>query len=202
MSDDKEKKSGGWGKLFIGAAIGTFLIAPYRNGNFDDEIAGVKRRFGKSTSSPNLKGDFESIKREQDNRLLELFEARYGAKGLEYFQLYQSSYKQRPIVDGYLMTPDEEKIWKTFDKQAEKYRTPDKASLDNRSNQLNPNNDAYYQSRGYDERPSDWESNSSNHEYSQDELDNHSNQLNSNNDAYWQSRGYDERPDDWKSNDN
>ena len=24
---------------------------------------------------------------------------------------------------------------------------------DNRSNQLNPNNDAYWQSRGYDERP-------------------------------------------------
>ena len=28
--------------------------------------------------------------------------------------------------------------------------------LDNHSNQLNPNNDAYWQSRGYDERPDDW----------------------------------------------
>lgn len=28
---------------------------------------------------------------------------------------------------------------------------------DNRSNQMNPNNDAYWQSRGYDERPEDWE---------------------------------------------
>lgn len=27
----------------------------------------------------------------------------------------------------------------------------------NRSNQLNPNNDAYWESRGYDERPDDWE---------------------------------------------
>jgi hypothetical protein len=27
---------------------------------------------------------------------------------------------------------------------------------DNRSNQLNPNNDAYWQSRGEDERPDDW----------------------------------------------
>lgn len=27
----------------------------------------------------------------------------------------------------------------------------------NRSNQMNPNNDAYWQSRGYDERPPDWE---------------------------------------------
>jgi hypothetical protein len=30
-----------------------------------------------------------------------------------------------------------------------------KADSDNRSNQLNPNNDAYYQSRGFDGRPSD-----------------------------------------------
>ena len=28
---------------------------------------------------------------------------------------------------------------------------------DNRSNQLNPNNDAYWESRGYDDRPDDWE---------------------------------------------
>ncbi|WP_439852346.1 hypothetical protein [Pseudomonas syringae] len=28
---------------------------------------------------------------------------------------------------------------------------------DNHSNQLNPNNDAYWQSRGEDERPDDWE---------------------------------------------
>jgi hypothetical protein len=28
---------------------------------------------------------------------------------------------------------------------------------ENRANQLNPNNDAYWQSRGWDERPDDWE---------------------------------------------
>ena len=28
---------------------------------------------------------------------------------------------------------------------------------DNHANQLNPNNDAYWQSRGLDERPDDWE---------------------------------------------
>lgn len=28
---------------------------------------------------------------------------------------------------------------------------------DNHANQLNPNNDAYHQSRGLDERPDDWE---------------------------------------------
>lgn len=29
--------------------------------------------------------------------------------------------------------------------------------LDNHSNQLNENNDAYWQSRGEDERPEDWD---------------------------------------------
>lgn len=29
--------------------------------------------------------------------------------------------------------------------------------LDNHGDQLNDNNDAYWQSRGYDERPDDWE---------------------------------------------
>jgi hypothetical protein len=29
---------------------------------------------------------------------------------------------------------------------------------DNHANQCNPNNDAYWQSRGEDERPSEWES--------------------------------------------
>ncbi len=33
-----------------------------------------------------------------------------------------------------------------------------KAELNNRSVQLNSNNDAYWQSRGYDERPDDWQS--------------------------------------------
>lgn len=29
--------------------------------------------------------------------------------------------------------------------------------LDNRADQLNPNNDAYWESRGWDERPDDWD---------------------------------------------
>jgi len=32
-----------------------------------------------------------------------------------------------------------------------------KSDLDNHANQLNPNNDAYWQSRGEEERPEDWE---------------------------------------------
>ena len=29
--------------------------------------------------------------------------------------------------------------------------------LDHRADQLNPNNDDYWEARGYDERPDDWE---------------------------------------------
>ncbi len=60
---------------------------------------------------------------------------------------------------------------------------------DNRANQMNPNNDAYWQSRGYDERPENWED--SDDDDGND--DNRANQLNPNNDAYWSSRGV-ERP--------
>ena len=35
--------------------------------------------------------------------------------------------------------------------------SPSQHDHDNRSDQLNPNNDAYWQSRGEDERPNDWE---------------------------------------------
>ena len=31
------------------------------------------------------------------------------------------------------------------------------SEMDNHANQLNPNNDAYWESRGLDERPEDWE---------------------------------------------
>jgi hypothetical protein len=32
-----------------------------------------------------------------------------------------------------------------------------KDDMDNHANQINHNNDAYWESRGYDERPDDWE---------------------------------------------
>ena len=31
------------------------------------------------------------------------------------------------------------------------------SGLDNHANQLNPNNDAYWESRGWEDRPDDWE---------------------------------------------
>lgn len=65
------------------------------------------------------------------------------------------------------------------------------ADLDNHANQMNPNNDAYWESRGYDERPEDWEEEvaEDEHEPTQAEFDNHANQLNPNSDAYRNSRG-------------
>lgn len=33
----------------------------------------------------------------------------------------------------------------------------EKTANDNHSNQLNPNNDAYWTSRGFDDKPSNWE---------------------------------------------
>ncbi len=55
---------------------------------------------------------------------------------------------------------------------------------DNHANQMNPNNDAYWQGRGYDERPDDWEGNPG--------LDLHRpDQLNPNNPSYWRDRGGD-----------
>ena len=66
------------------------------------------------------------------------------------------------------------------------------ADLDNHANQMNPNNDAYWESRGYDERPEDWEEEAAaeyEHEPTRAELDNHANQLNPNSDAYSSSRG-------------
>ena len=36
-------------------------------------------------------------------------------------------------------------------------RDEDQDNLDNHADQLNPNNDAYWESRGEEERPDDWE---------------------------------------------
>lgn len=58
----------------------------------------------------------------------------------------------------------------------------------NYSNELNPNNDAYWKSRGYSSQKEGYNDNSNNN---QSNLDNRSNQLNPNNDAYYQSRGSD-----------
>jgi len=59
---------------------------------------------------------------------------------------------------------------------------------------MNPNNDAYWESRGLDDRPDDWEDRSEaesqdEHGPTQAELDNRASQLNPNSDAYMNSRG-------------
>ena len=60
---------------------------------------------------------------------------------------------------------------------------------DNRADQMNPNNDAYWESRGYDGRPDDWEDRVAGDDDEGGDDDNRANQLNPNNDAYWSSRG-------------
>ena len=61
----------------------------------------------------------------------------------------------------------------------------------NDDNQLNPNNDAYWESRGYDGRPDDWDDQDGAEDDGND--DNRANQLNPTNDAYWAYQG-EERP--------
>ena len=61
---------------------------------------------------------------------------------------------------------------------------------DNRADQMNPNNDSYWESRGFDERPDDWEDRIEDDEDDEGgDDDNRANQLNPNNDAYQSSRG-------------
>ena len=58
---------------------------------------------------------------------------------------------------------------------------------DNRANQMNLINDAYWQARGHDELPEDWEEQVDDDAGEED--DNRANQMNPNNDAYWSARG-------------
>ena len=43
--------------------------------------------------------------------------------------------------------------------------------LDNHADQMNPNNDAYWESRGFDERPDDWEGRVNDEDEEKDEED-------------------------------
>ncbi len=60
---------------------------------------------------------------------------------------------------------------------------PYSQSNNNRSNQSNPNNNAYWSSRGEPSQTSGWR------DHSQSDMDNRSNQMNPNNEAYHSSRG-------------
>ena len=45
------------------------------------------------------------------------------------------------------------------------------AEMDNRANQMNPNNDAYWQARGEDERPDDWKERLADEDWDDDDDD-------------------------------
>ena len=62
-----------------------------------------------------------------------------------------------------------------------------KNNSDNHANQCNPNNDAYWQSRGEENRPQDWEEqfdDVDDYQSTISDLNNHSNQLNPNHPEY------------------
>ena len=46
-----------------------------------------------------------------------------------------------------------------------------KADMDNHSNQMNPNNDTYWNDRGYDDRPDDWDDRVNSDDNSSDDSD-------------------------------
>jgi len=60
----------------------------------------------------------------------------------------------------YQQQTNTEAAFTTSHRQADSERKitmSDKSDRDNHANQLNENNDAYWQSRGHDERPDDWD---------------------------------------------
>lgn len=63
------------------------------------------------------------------------------------------------------------------------------SSNDQRSDSMNPNNDAYWESRGYDEQPDNWEDLVANGEVESQHDDNHANQLNPEHPEFAHSRG-------------
>lgn len=64
-----------------------------------------------------------------------------------------------------------------------------RADRDNHANQLNPNNNAFHQSRGESGRPNDWDNKSySGNPSTPSDRNNHANQLNPNNAEYDHSR--------------
>lgn len=68
----------------------------------------------------------------------------------------------------------------------------EKSDADNHSNQGNPNNDAYWESRGYEERPDDWENRTSGG-YNYEDDDDYSDEVKSTNHYSSQSDKYDGR---------
>jgi len=157
-------KISGQTKFIAGLFIGHFIISPISDGR-------VKKVFEKITQSKeNLNNDFEKVSAKNK----EFFIDKYGkTNGERYYDLFIN----RTLG-----------IYPKSNDGDEERSGDSRLNNDNRSNQMNPNNDAYWQSREYNERPDNWQS-GGNQEYSQQELDNHSNQMNPNNEAYNSSRG-------------
>lgn len=72
------------------------------------------------------------------------------------------------------------------------------AAIRNRENQMNPEHNAYWTSRGYNQRPTNWSELVHSEKSTKRASNQRANQMNPNNDAYWQSRGNSQRPDDYQ----
>lgn len=146
--------------LFItGLFVGHFVISPITDGR----ARKIYEKF--SSKKENLDVDFKDLDRKNKDFFIE----KYGrTDGEKYYNMFNNQ-----LIEGKL----EEAVIK--------YES-NKSNDNNRSNQMNPNNEIYWKGRGHEEKEN---RNNENYEYSKQELDNHSNQMNPNNDAYQSSRG-------------
>lgn len=174
------------GFLILGGLLTHFGITPYLNGDFQDEAYMVSSFLsGEEIDEEQLdKERFDKIERNIQHEVFNEFHREFGKDAfIKYEQFLRTKFNN----------PDDVYLFHYS-----------KHELDNRSRQLNPNNDAYWRSRGYDGRTYGWDNDSSdvNIQYSKEELDNRSRQLNPNNDDYWKSRGYDVSSEDEGRNGN
>lgn len=211
------------GYIVTGGLISHFIVTPYIQGDYNDEIYTINSLLGgqEEDVASLEKKKFDKIEQNLQKRIFNEFHREFGSDAIiKYEEFIRREFSNPDDVFLYnysrhelnnrsrQLNPNNDAYWRSrgYDERPTNWEYGiydySKDELDNHSNQLNPNNDAYWQSRGYDERPDDWDDDSyyqQSSDYSKDELDNHSNQLNPNNDAYWQSRGYDERPGNWEN---
>jgi hypothetical protein len=159
------------GYLLAGGMISHFMVTPYLQGDFNDELYSISSFFGQEDVFDEVLEE-EKLKRIEQNIHRHIFNEFHREFGSDAILKYEEFMRK------HYANPDDVFLFNYS-----------KHELDNRSRQLNPNNDEYWRSRGYDEKPTDWEYRT--YDYSKDERDNRSNQLNPNNDSYWKSRGRD-----------
>lgn len=123
------------GYLILGGLITHFVVTPFLNGDFKDE-AYLVSAFLKGEEVDEQKLDEERFGQIEQNIQHEIFKEFHREFGEDAFIKYEEFLRSR------YNNPDDVYLFQYS-----------KHELDNRSRQLNPNNDAYWKSRGYDARP-------------------------------------------------